>query len=137
MSDLETMIREARAAQARSYSPYSHFPVGACLRGESGRLFTGCNVENASYPEGWCAETSAIAAMVLAGDHRIEAIVVVAESDPACPPCGGCRQRLAEFAAPTTPVHMVDLHGEVTTTTLGDLLPHAFSSRQLESVPRR
>ena len=109
-----------------AHVPYSNFPVGAAIRGESGKIYSGCNIENASYPEGWCAETSAIAHLVMAGETRIAEVAVVAEKMARITPCGGCRQRLKEFAAADTPVHLCDANGIVETVTLGDLLPKAF-----------
>jgi cytidine deaminase len=120
------LFEAARAAMAKAHVPYSRFPVGAALRTESGRVFAGCNIENASYPEGWCAETSAIAHMVMAGERRIAEVAVVAEKMVRITPCGGCRQRLKEFATAATPVHLCDADGVVETVTLGDLLPKAF-----------
>ena len=126
MSDPEAL--RARAAEVRlsAHAPYSKFKVGACLRSEDGRLFTGCNVENMAYPQGQCAEASAIGAMVAAGATRIAEIVVVAEGEALCTPCGGCRQRIAEFATPETPVHVGSPDGIRASFTLGELLPHAF-----------
>ena len=113
-------------SHTNSHSPYSQFPVGAALLSGSGAIYSGCNIENASYPEGWCAETSAISHMVTAGETRITEILVVAEKKDRATPCGGCRQRLIEFAAPDTPVHLCDQKGVVDTITLGDLLPASF-----------
>lgn len=132
MTSVETMIEKAREAMERAHAPYSRFKVGACLKAPGGELFAGCNVENASYPEGWCAETTAIGALVLAGHRQIEEVVVVTASPEPCPPCGGCLQRLREFAGPETPIHLVDGEGGHTAVTLGDLLPLSFSGRQLE-----
>ena len=116
----------AKKAMANSYSPYSRFPVGAALRGKSGKVFSGCNIENASYPEGWCAETSAISQMIHSGETAIAEILVLAEKQAKATPCGGCRQRLSEFAGPDTPVHLCDQAGIVETVTLGQLLPAGF-----------
>jgi len=116
----------ARAAMARAYAPYSDFPVGAAIRGAGGGIFTGANMENASFPEGWCAETSAIAHMVMSGERKIAEIAVVAEKMPLITPCGGCRQRLKEFSTAETLVHLCDAKGIVETVTLGDLIPKAF-----------
>ncbi len=126
------MIRLAQRAMANAHCPYSNFPVGACLRTASGQLFAGCNVENASFPEGWCAETSAIAAMVLAGETHIEEVVVITTGSEPCAPCGGCRQRLAEFSSSDTEIHLCDPEGVRLTITLGELLPRAFDGSQLE-----
>ena len=120
------LFEAARAAMLRAYAPYSKFPVGAAVRTESGAVYAGCNVENASFPEGWCAETSAIAQMIAAGERRITEIAVVAEKMARITPCGGCRQRLKEFSSAETLVHLCDAVGVVETVRLGDLLPHAF-----------
>ena len=92
MTDESDIVAAARAAMAKAYAPYSRFKVGAALRGESGRLYAGCNVENAAYPQGWCAEASAIAAMVMAGETRIVEAAVMGGGEAPCTPCGGCRQ---------------------------------------------
>jgi cytidine deaminase len=109
-----------------AHVPYSRFPVGAALRAPDGSIHVGANVENASYPQGQCAETSAIGALHAAGARRIVEAAVVAEQVEICPPCGGCRQRLAEFAAADTPVHMGRPDGPHRTVTVGELLPLAF-----------
>jgi cytidine deaminase len=121
------LFKAARAAMDNAYAPYSKFPVGAAIRTESGRIFAGANMENASYPEGWCAEVSAIAHMVMAGERSIAEVAVIAAKMPRITPCGGCRQRLREFGAATTLVHLCDERGIVETVTLGELLPKAFA----------
>ena len=120
------LVAAARAAMARAHSPYSNFPVGAAIRADSGKIYAGCNIENASFPEGWCAETSAIAHMIVAGDRKIVEVAVVAEKMARITPCGGCRQRLKEFGSAATLVHLCDTTGVVETVTLGDLLPKAY-----------
>jgi cytidine deaminase len=121
------MIAAARNVRGRAWVPYSKFKVGAALRTQDGRIFAGCNVENAAYPQSSCAEASAISLMVAAGARRIAEVVVVGGGTGPCTPCGGCRQRLAEFASSGTKVHMVSPAGRVLlSTTLGALLPHAF-----------
>lgn len=120
------LFQAAKAAMANSHSPYSKFPVGAAIRTASGKIHAGCNIENAAYPEGWCAETSAIAHMVTAGENQIAEILVMAKNENKVTPCGGCRQRIAEFAAPDTPVHLCDDKGVVETLTLAQLLPASF-----------
>jgi cytidine deaminase len=120
------MLDQASRALANAHAPYSRFRVGACLRAASGRLYAGCNVENASYPVGQCAEATAIGAMVAAGDRRIVEVVIVSEGARPCPPCGRCRQQLAEFATPETRIHLCGPEGVRVTTTLGALLPMAF-----------
>jgi homotetrameric cytidine deaminase len=126
MDSPELLLRAAAEAMERAYAPYSNFKVGAALRAESGGIYTGANVENASYPQGQCAETSAIGALVAAGETRIAAVAVTAERMDLCPPCGGCRQRLSELAGPDTPVYLGRPGGPLETTTVGSLLPLAF-----------
>ena len=125
------LITAARAARAQAYAPYSHFAVGAALLDEHGRVHAGCNVENAAYPQSQCAEASAIAHLVLAGGRRILAAVVVGVADDPVTPCGGCRQRLREFAADDAPVWAADLHGVRARFTLGALLPASFGPGHL------
>lgn len=120
------LFEAAVAAMKKSYSPYSEFPVGAALRTEDGRIFSGCNIENVSYPEGWCAETTALGHYVMGGGGKITEIAVVAEKMARITPCGGCRQQLAEFAGPETKLHLCDKNGVVETVRLGDMLPFAF-----------
>jgi cytidine deaminase len=122
----DDLFQAALAVRARAYAPYSALMVGAALRGASGLIYAGCNAENAAYPEGWCAETAAIAQLVAAGERRIAEVCVVSDRDPPATPCGGCRQRLAEFAGPDTPVHVADLGGIRRTMTMAELLPAAF-----------
>jgi homotetrameric cytidine deaminase len=125
LNDTEALLVAADAAMRNAHAPYSHFKVGAALRTPGG-VFTGANVENAAYPQGQCAEASAIGALVAAGQREITAVAVVAEQLEICPPCGGCRQRLSEFASPDTPVHLGRPGGNHRTWTLGELLPLAF-----------
>ena len=129
--DPTEMIALARRALANAHAPYSRFRVGACLRAASGRLHAGCNVENAAYPVGQCAEATAIGAMVAAGDRQIVEVVVVTEGPELCAPCGRCRQQLAEFARPDVPVHLAGREGVRVTVTLGELLPLAFGRETL------
>lgn len=129
---LKEMIARASAVRKHAHAPYSGFHVGACIRAESGRLYAGCNVENAAYPQGQCSEASAIGAMVSGGDTKIAEIVVLADGARLCTPCGGCRQRLSEFAGPEMPVHMCGPEGLRQTIPLGDLLPYAFLADNLE-----
>ena len=120
------LLDAARGVMARAHVPYSRFPVGAALRGAGGGVHVGANVENAAYPQSQCAEASAIGAMIAAGETRITAIAITAQNVAVCPPCGGCRQRLSEFAGPETPVYL-----GATTTTLGELLPLTFTKADL------
>lgn len=127
----QALLAAADAVMRNAYAPYSQFPVGAALRTPSGAIHVGANVENAAYPQGQCAEASAIGAMVAAGDTEIAAVAVVAEKLDICPPCGGCRQRLKEFAGPGTPVYLGRPGGPLEATTVGDLLPLAFDEGAL------
>ena len=129
---LKDMIERAAAVRGHAHAPYSGFHVGACIRAESGRLYSGCNIENAAYPQGQCAEVTAIGAMVSGGDTKIVEILVMGDGARLCTPCGGCRQRMSEFAGPATPVHICDPEGLRQTIPLGDLLPYAFVADNLE-----
>jgi homotetrameric cytidine deaminase len=122
----DLLLGAADGAMRNAHAPYSNFKVGAALRTPGGAVYTGANVENASYPQGQCAETSAIGALVAAGETEIAAIAVVAERVEICPPCGGCRQRLSEFAGPETPIHLGRPGAEHKTFTLGELFPLSF-----------
>jgi homotetrameric cytidine deaminase len=122
----DELMRAADEVMQTAYVRYSNFPVGAALRAPDGSIHVGSNVENASYPEGQCAETSAIGALIAAGHREIVEVAVTAERMDICPPCGGCRQRLAEFAGADTPVHLGRPGGPRETTTIGELLPLAF-----------
>ena len=115
-----------------AYVPYSEFKVGAALRTSSGAVFIGCNVENVAYPEGTCAEAGAIAAMCAAGEREIVELVVVADSPRPVPPCGGCRQKIAEFAGPDVQVTMASLTGAREVMRVADLLPGAFGVGHME-----
>jgi homotetrameric cytidine deaminase len=119
------LVDLAREAMARAYAPYSHFQVGVALRDELGALHTGANVENSAYPQGTCAEASAIGALVAAGGRQIREAVVMADTELIVP-CGGCRQRLSELAGAETPIHLAGPEGIRRTVTLGELLPLAF-----------
>ena len=103
---MKNLIKLAVSARNNAYAPYSNHPVGAALSTVTGKVFSGCNVENAAYPEGVCAEGSAISAMVLAGERQISEIVIAGPGDHLCTPCGGCRQKIREFAMEKTLVHI-------------------------------
>jgi cytidine deaminase len=122
----------ARSAAKKAYAPYSGFHVGAVMRGAGGGLYAGCNVENAAFPEGVCAEASAISAMVIAGETKIAEVLVISKSDRITSPCGGCRQRISEFAGPDTQIHCLSGSGARQTTSLGELLPHSFGPEHLK-----
>ena len=130
---LDDLFRAARAAQDKAYAPYSRFRVGAALRTPSGAVFSGCNAENAAYPQGACAETGAISAMVAAGERRIAEILVTGDGEALVTPCGGCRQRIREFASPDTPVHIAGQEGVRRSFTLDELLPFSFGPDTLEA----
>jgi cytidine deaminase len=125
------LFAAANAAQANAYAPYSRFKVGAALRTLSGAIYSGCNVENAAYPQGTCAEAGAIAAMALAGERRIAEILVVGDGDALCAPCGGCRQRIREFADLSAPIHIAGPEGVRASFTLAELLPESFGPEHL------
>lgn len=129
MSDLKTA---AMAVRERAYAPYSNFLVGAAVRGASGTIHSGCNVENAAYPEGTCAEAGAIAAMIASGDRTLTEVYVVADSPTPVTPCGGCRQKLAEFGGRDVVVTMGNLAGDELRMTLAELLPGAFNPAHME-----
>ena len=126
------LLKAAEAVRGNAHAPYSKYPVGAALRTDDGTIYAGCNVENASFPAGWCAETSAIAAMIAGspagGGRKIAAVCVVADKIDGriVTPCGGCRQQLAEFGSFQTIIHAVALDGDRQTFRLGELLPAAF-----------
>ena len=128
----DALIDLALAARGAAYAPYSRFAVGAALRTPDGTVHSGCNVENAAYPEGTCAEAGAIAAMVLAGGRGITEIVIAGGGPTPCTPCGGCRQKLREFGGPETRITIAAADGTVLMqTTLGELLPHSFGPENL------
>lgn len=126
--DTAALLEAARRVRENAHAPYSNFKVGAALRSGTGHLHLGVNVENVAYPEGTCAEAGAIAAMVASGDTSIAEIVVIADSPSPVPPCGGCRQKLAEFAAGDVPVTLATTRGQTLQTTVADLLPGAFDA---------
>ena len=127
-----TLENAARDVRKRAYVPYSNFKVGAALRADNGAVFTGCNVENVAYPEGTCAEAGAIAAMIAGGARRITELVVIADSPTPVPPCGGCRQKISEFADGGTKVTLLSLNGARLETTVAALLPGAFGADHME-----
>jgi cytidine deaminase len=128
---MNELLAAALAARANAYAPYSGFAVGAALRAGDGRVFAGANVENAAYPAGLCAEASAIGAMVAAGGRRIAELVVVADGTALCTPCGACRQRIRELAAPDAKVHVAGPEGIRRSFTLAELLPYSFGPENL------
>lgn len=129
-----TLLDTARAVRENAYAPYSKFKVGAALRSTSGAVYAGCNVENVAYPEGTCAEAGAIAAMIAGGDKRIAEIAVIADSPQPVSPCGGCRQKIAEFADGDVVVALHTTDGAVLQTTVSALLPSVFDADYMSRV---
>ena len=127
----QRLFAAAKASMERAYAPYSKFQVGAAILADNGQVYSGCNVENAAYPVGTCAEAGAIAAMVCGGAQQIREIVVVGRGDQLCTPCGGCRQRIREFAAPETRIHVCGPEGLRRTFTCDELLPDSFGPDNL------
>jgi cytidine deaminase len=132
----DDLIAAANRVRAMAYAPYSGFQVGAAIRSTSGAVHVGCNVENVAYPEGTCAEAGAIAAMIAAGDTEIAEVAVIADGTDPVPPCGGCRQKLAEFGAGDVPVTMATVDGKTLKTTVGDLLPGRFGADHMDRATR-
>lgn len=127
-----TLLDAARAVFPNAYAPYSKFNVGAAVRTKDGTVFQGVNVENAAYPEGTCAEAGAIAAMCAAGQREIVEVAVIADCPEPVPPCGGCRQKLAEFAGRDVKVILATIDGKTLETTVGGLLPGGFDASFME-----
>jgi len=126
------LIAAAKAARLNAYAPYSKFLVGAAVRDEHGHIHSGCNIENAAYPQGWCAETSAITAMIMAGGHSITEVAVIGGGEGLCTPCGGCRQKIREFAKGDVKIHVCGEDGKVKQSfTLNELLPSSFGPENL------
>ncbi|MBV0911341.1 cytidine deaminase [Anianabacter salinae] len=121
-----SLTEAARAVRDRAYAPYSNFKVGAAILGANGKVYVGCNVENVAYPEGTCAEAGAIAAMIADGETVIAEVAVIADSPDPVPPCGGCRQKLAEFAGPLAQITMATTDGAETRAAIADLIPGVF-----------
>lgn len=127
----DRLVAAAIAVREKAYAPYSNFAVGAAILDETGRVTIGANVENAAYPVGQCAEASAIGAMIAEGGRRILEMAVCGSGDELCTPCGGCRQRIREFAGPDVRIHLCGPEGHRATMTLGSLLPHSFGPNNL------
>ena len=123
-----TLIEQARAVRENAHAPYSKFKVGAAVQAASGAVYVGCNVENVAYPEGTCAEAGAIAAMVAAGETQIASVAVIADSPTPVSPCGGCRQKIAEFAGGDVVVTLATTDGTVLDTTVSAVLPGSFDA---------
>ena len=128
-----SLEKSAFAVRENAYAPYSNFKVGAAVLSEGGTIYAGCNVENIAYPEGTCAEAGAIAAMVAAGETKLSKVFVVADSKQPVSPCGGCRQKLAEFGDKDTVVTLANLDGVRVTMTMAELLPGAFGADHMDA----
>ncbi len=129
-----SLVDAARDVRENAYAPYSNFKVGAALKTATGNVFVGCNVENAAYPEGTCAEAGAIAAMIAAGESSFVEAAVIADSPSPVTPCGGCRQKLMEFAAPGAKVTLATIAGATLETTVSELLPGAFDVSHMADI---
>jgi len=130
---MRDLVEAAQAARKKAHVPYSKFYVGAAMRDEQGRVHAGCNIENAAYPQGWCAECSAIAHLVMAGGTRITEVAVMGNGDALCTPCGGCRQKIREFASGDVKIYCCTEGGKVLRTfTLEELLPASFGPENLK-----
>ena len=129
---MRDLIEAARNARHKAHAPYSGFRVGAAMRDENGGVHAGCNIENAAYPQGWCAEPSAMAALVMAGGTRITEVAVLGNGEALCTPCGGCRQKIREFAAGDVLIHCCTEDGRlIRSFTLDELLPFSFGPENL------
>jgi len=126
------LLDAAAAVIKNTYSPYSNFPVAAAIRSNNGEIFACCNVENAAFPLGICAESGAISCMVATGEREITEALILVSDKKICPPCGACRQRLLEFASPELVVHLCTIDGQHAQYTLNELLPVAFGPKNLE-----
>lgn len=129
-----SLLHAATEVRLNAWAPYSRFKVGAALRSTSGKVYTGCNVENVAYPEGTCAEAGAIAAMVAGGDTRIAEIWVIADSPEPVPCCGGCRQKIAEFADAEVKVTLCTTDGKQKVMTVAEILPGVFTAAHMDRV---
>lgn len=134
---ISQLAESAQTARQNAHAPYSGFHVGAAVLTSGDKIYAGCNVENAAYPLGQCAEATAIGAMVAGGAKKIKAIVISSPNESLCFPCGGCRQKIAEFADDDTPVVLVTDSGQQETFTVGELLPHAFRFSNLSTVKEK
>ncbi len=130
-ADVQELFDAAVAVQANAHVPYSHFRVGAAVRSATGRVYVGCNVENAAYPQGLCAEASAIAAMVAAGERQLAVVLTVADGDLLATCCGGCRQKIREFATAATVIHTAGPEGVRRSYSMEELLPDSFGPENL------
>lgn len=124
----QELFEAARDAMKFAHAPYSKFPVGAAIRADDGKIYIGANIENLSFPQGWCAEPTAIGCMIMGGAKKIVEMAVIAEKMQLCPPCGGCRQKISEFASASTKIYLCDEVGVKKTMTMNELLPFSFET---------
>ena len=129
--NFEKLFKEAKIVRQKAHVPYSNFKVGAALLTENNKIIVGCNVENAAYPQSQCAEATAVGNLITQGYNKIIEIVVIGSGKMLCSPCGGCRQRIREFASSNTPIHMCNVDGHIKTSTLSELLPDSFGPENL------
>ena len=129
--NFEKLFNAAKMVRENAHVPYSNFKVGAAFLTEDNSIVSGCNVENAAYPQSQCAEASAIGNLVSQGFSKIKEVVVIGSGSLLCSPCGGCRQRLREFASLETQIHMCNSDGHLKTSTLKELLPDSFGPENL------
>ena len=129
--NFQKLFEEAKNVREKAYVPYSQFKVGAAFLTDDNSIVVGCNVENAAYPQSQCAEASAIGNLISQGYKNIVEVVVIGSGNKLCSPCGGCRQRLREFAKLDVPIHMCNIEGHIKTSTLGELLPDSFGPENL------
>jgi cytidine deaminase len=131
---VQQLWQAARAAHARAYAPYSRYRVGAALLDENGVIHSGCNVENAAYPQGWCAEASALSALIMSGARRVRGVMVVGTGGAWITPCGGCRQKLREFCDPHSNIVSANLDAIGPVYSMDQLLPHSFGPDHLKDL---
>lgn len=131
---LQQLWHAARDAQAKAYAPYSRYAVGAAVLDEHGIIHSGCNIENAAYPQGWCAETSALSALVMSGARRVRGVLVVGTGGAWITPCGGCRQKLREFCDPDSAIVSANVEAIGPTYSMEQLLPHSFGPDHLKDL---
>ena len=132
MNIKNNLFSAAVSARKSAYAPYSKFSVGAAIFADNSQIYTGCNVENASFPCGTCAEAGAIATMIVGGGTVIKEILIVADSQNLIVPCGACLQRIAEFANNQTIIHLADLSGIKKSLTITEMLPYRFAEKELK-----
>lgn len=130
-TSLDALFETAKAASEKAYAPYSKFPVGAAILSDDGKVYSGANIENLAYPEGICAEGVAIGHMIMGGGRKIETVAVYAPRLALCSPCGGCRQKIAEFAEAGASILLCDDAGVQKSVTIAELLPHAFETENI------